>query len=372
MSACDIKVMVVDDSVFFRKVLADLLEEFEGFTVSGAASSGDIALKKAKLSPPDLVTLDVEMPGLCGLDTLKALHALLPGITVVMISSVTKSGAKATIEALEYGAFDFIQKPDLDTPEANEKQLRGELKRVLNVIQNKKLIASGGGSISTGVEYNKKINHVAKESTETILKRIHAKQHHKIDIIVIGISTGGPAALPVLLKRLSTKVNVPILIVQHMPPLFVQELVGSLNKKTDFTVVAGESYQPLKANHVYIAPGGTQMKLSKLPGDKTPCLMITDDEAENYCKPSVDYLFRSVSNYYGENVVALIMTGMGRDGVEGLRLLKEKHATIFAQDKDSSVVYGMAMEAVKADVVDEILPLELLSKAVEDRVGVRV
>ncbi|NRB40781.1 MAG: chemotaxis-specific protein-glutamate methyltransferase CheB [Pseudomonadales bacterium] len=369
MSNPILKVLVVDDSVFFRKVLSDLLESFDEVEVIGSAPNGEIAVKKAKMLSPDIITMDVEMPGMDGIETLEKINVESPCSQVVMVSAITSKGAKATMRALEAGAFDFIEKPDLDSPEENEKYLKGQLKRIINVISNKKTM-NGGSFPSKNVTVSNDAVAIVAESAETIAKRILSNHKSKIDLIVIGISTGGPAALPVLFKQLSTKINLPILIVQHMPPLFVDELVHSLNRKTDFTVVAGESYRVLEPNHVYIAPGGKQMKLTKMPNSDDPCLLVTDDGPENYCKPSVDYLFRSVAQYYSDNVLALIMTGMGRDGVVGLKGLKANDATVFAQDEQSSVVYGMAMESVKAGVVDEIIPLECMANSIESRVKV--
>lgn len=370
MSGHILKVLIVDDSVFFRKVLSDLLDSFSEVEVVGSAPNGDIAVKKAKILNPDFITMDVEMPGMDGIETLKALNEIFPTSYVIMVSAITSKGAKSTLRALEAGAFDFIEKPDLDSPAENEKYLRGQLKRIINVLANKKILNGGSRSPIVSTKPTKKPVLKNRESAEDIANRILSQHKSKIDLIVIGISTGGPAALPVLFSQLSTKINLPILIVQHMPPLFVNELVDSLNKKTEFQVVAGESYAVLEPNHVYIAPGGKQMKLSKMPNSDKPCLLVTDDEPENYCKPSVDYLFRSVAQYYSDNVLALIMTGMGRDGVAGLQCLKSKDATVYAQDEASSVVYGMAMESVKAGVVDDIIPLQSLASSINSRVKV--
>ncbi|PCJ11581.1 MAG: chemotaxis response regulator protein-glutamate methylesterase [Gammaproteobacteria bacterium] len=356
MQSPDLRVMVVDDSVFFRQLLSVLLEEIDGIEVVGTAPNGDIALKKAKTLHPDLITVDVEMPGMDGLELLQHLQTELPETFVVMISSVTKKGAKCTIQALEKGALDFIEKPCQDDPEENERDLSRQLKRIMAIVVNKKLMTSTAASRA-------KI-----KPAITTLHQPDQFQCNKIKLIVVGISTGGPAALPVLFESLSTDINVPILIVQHLPPLFVDELVESLNRKVKFDVVVGKSYQELLPNTIYIAPGNTQMKLAKPPNANAPIVMLTDDEPENFCKPSVDYMFRSVGEFFGNNILALIMTGMGRDGVLGLEELKKHHATIYAQDEESSVVYGMAMEAVKADVVDEIIPLSLMAKAIEERV----
>jgi two-component system chemotaxis response regulator CheB len=189
-----------------------------------------------------------------------------------------------------------------------------------------------------------------------------------VDIVALGVSTGGPQALAQVIPKLPTDLGVPIVIVQHMPPMFTAALAASLNGKSALKVVEGRPGQILEASTVYIAPGGKQMKVAR-PAPAAPLsLCITDDPPENYCRPSVDYLFRSVAQVYADRALGIIMTGMGADGVLGLRLMKRQGARVIAQDEASCVVFGMPMEAIKAGVVDAIVPLEQLASAITKHV----
>ncbi len=186
-----------------------------------------------------------------------------------------------------------------------------------------------------------------------------------IDIIVIGISTGGPNALMQIIPKLPADLNVPIVIVQHMPTFFTQRLAEILDGKSVLKVVEGHSGMNLEPNVVHIAPGGLQMKLFQKPGSEMPAIITTDDPPENHCKPSADYLFRSVARIYPKRALGVIMTGMGADGVKGLQQMKESGAIVIAQDKESSVVFGMPMMAIKAGLADVIAPLDLIPLKIE-------
>jgi two-component system chemotaxis response regulator CheB len=192
-----------------------------------------------------------------------------------------------------------------------------------------------------------------------------------IEIVAIGVSTGGPQALTEVIPYLPANLAVPVVIVQHMPQTFTEALAAALNDKSVVTVVEGQHGQTLEAGVVYIAPGGKQMKIVQQSQSQAPHLLITDDPSENYCKPSVDYLFRSVAQLYANRALGVIMTGMGADGVRGLRLMKQQGAKILAQDAESCVVFGMPMEAIKAGVVDAVVPLKQLAAAIIQHVGRR-
>ncbi|MBF0277778.1 MAG: chemotaxis response regulator protein-glutamate methylesterase [SAR324 cluster bacterium] len=362
-----LRALVVDDSILFRQVISDVLTELDHVEVIGTASNGSIGLKRIEQFKPDLVTLDIEMPEMDGLTALKEITRKFPQTKVIMLSALTKQGAKVTIEALASGAFDFIEKPDSQDPEESEKLLKRQLKRIINILVTREILNSEGKSVFT--QTASVSAKVKSQSTEDVLQRInaiHAKA--KIGVVAIGISTGGPGALPVLLAKFPRDLNVPILIVQHMPALFVTALVDSLNRISPFPVSEAQTEEQLKPNHIYIAPGGKQMKVLRKPGRPDPVIALTDDPPENFCKPSVDYMFRSLSSAYGPRTLAVIMTGMGRDGTSGLQTLKQQNATVFAQDEASSVVFGMAMEAIKANVVDETFPLDQLAQAIHKRV----
>jgi two-component system, chemotaxis family, protein-glutamate methylesterase/glutaminase len=207
---------------------------------------------------------------------------------------------------------------------------------------------------------------------DEIVRRMQALQSQApIEIVAIGVSTGGPQALTEVIPHLPADLGVPVVIVQHMPQTFTRALAASLNDKSALTVVEGQHGQTLEAGMVYIAPGGKQMKIIQQSQRQAPSLFMTDDPPENYCKPSVDYLFRSVAHLYAKRALGVIMTGMGSDGVLGLRMMKQQGAKILAQDAESCVVFGMPMEAIKAGVVDAVVPLGQLATAIIQHIGRR-
>ncbi|MCB9056954.1 MAG: chemotaxis response regulator protein-glutamate methylesterase [Calditrichae bacterium] len=352
------RVLIVDDTALYRKIIKDVLESFDNFEVIGTAANGKIALSKIQYLKPDLITLDQEMPELNGLETLRELKNLGGNCAAVMVSSHTTKGANITMQALDLGAFDFIAKPEGFNLESNTEQLRSQFLPILKAfqIQNKSYIPK-----------NKSVAVPAYESVSEIAVQepvFDNQTFQKIspslapEVVAIGISTGGPKALAHVIPQLDSSLKVPVLIVQHMPPLFTKALADSLNNKSGLTVHEAENGQNLLPGHVYIAPGGKQMKVenSTKPGMKQ--IIINDDPPENFCKPSVDYLFRSVAKLYEKKALGVIMTGMGRDGVIGLRLMKRHGAGIMAQNKTSSTVFGMPMEAIKSGVVDYVADIE--------------
>lgn len=356
------KVLIVDDSKLYRKILSNILSEIPNVSVVGFAENGKIALTKFEELKPDIVTLDIEMPEMDGLETLRLLKIKMPKIPVIMVSSLTMAAARITIKALELGAFDFVTKPNNLAIEESRKSLIYQLKPKINALITKQIV----GSILTGNSAGKYV-HKQQEIYPTISSKVIAFDKSKIDksvsiqIVVIGISTGGPNALMKLLPSFPQNLEIPIIIVQHMPQFFTAPLVESLNAKCKIEVLEAHNGQILEPNKVYVAPGGKQMKIGIIVGDKTKIIRITDDPPENYCKPSVDYLFRSVAQIYGNRALAIIMTGMGSDGVIGLKSMKEKGAKVIAQDEQSCVIFGMPKQAIDANVVDAIVPLDKIT-----------
>lgn len=362
MSQYKIRTLVVDDSVFYRGILSDVLKNMSQVDYIGNAPNGSLALAKIAQSPPDLVTLDVEMPEMDGLEVLERIKRDYPSVEVVMISAATHESAQRTITALEHGALDFIEKPNEGTPEENERNLLRQLRRIIRLAETKLILKRGKGP----GEFAKKMVRGAKEAITPGIKRPVSGE---IDVVVIGVSTGGPQALPEVLERLPKTFHLPIVIVQHLPPTFVSVLVESLNRKSQLTVTEAMNNRPLLPGVVYLAPGDFQTKIAMNSGSDTPVTILTKDPPENFCRPSVDYLFRSAAEVYHGNVLAVIMTGMGKDGLAGLKLLKSYGATTLAQNEASSVVFGMAMEAIDAKVIDQVLPLDEIAGAIENLCG---
>src|SRR5919198_1595205 len=216
------------------------------------------------------------------------------------------------------------------------------------------------------------VPHTPLSGADDIVRRMQALQSQTpIEIVAIGVSTGGPQALTEMIPHLPAALGVPVVIVQHMPQTFTGALAASLNHKSAVTVIEGQHGQILEAGMVYIAPGGKQMKIVQQSQQQAPNLLTTDDPPENHCKPSVDYLFRSVAHLYANRALGVIMTGMGADGGRGLRLMKQQGAKVLAQDAESCVVFGMPMAAIKAGVVDAVVPLGQLATAIIQHVGRR-
>ncbi len=344
-----IKALVIDDSVLYRKILSDALSAFPNVEVVGTAHNGKAGIEKIKKTSPDFITLDFEMPEMNGIETLNEIKNQNLNVKTIMISSQTQEGAKVTLDALNAGAFDFIAKPTGGNFVENTKTLSKEILPLIRTLSFK-------SRLKTSVLKRKESLLRPKISVPKSTLKMPCK------IIALGISTGGPTALAKVIPLLPASLKVPLVLVQHMPPVFTKALADSLNKKSQVNVVEAEDKMQLTPGTVYIAPGAKQMKVEhKFSGN---ILRITDAPPENNCKPSVDYLFRSVSEVYKSACLGVIMTGMGADGTKGLKVMKEHNIKVIAQDKDSCVVFGMPMEAIKADVVDVITPLDNIANEI--------
>ncbi|MEA3333788.1 MAG: chemotaxis response regulator protein-glutamate methylesterase [Pseudomonadota bacterium] len=363
-----IKVLVVDDTILYRKVIGDILKSEADIEVVGTANNGKIAISRIASLQPDLLTLDIEMPVCNGLEVLEYLRQNHPHISAIMLSSLTRKGGDMTMKALELGAFDFIPKPEGGSMAENQAFIKDALipkvKAYARRHSIKRLLKGGQQTAAPGkaTQPSRKTTSTPQTApVRTAGKTIPAKRRHlPSTIITIGISTGGPNALTRMLPMLSAPIGVPIVIVQHMPPLFTKSLASSLDGKCSLQVKEAEDGEVLKNDVVYIAPGGKQMKIVTAGGSQGR-VKITDDAPENNCKPSADYLFRSVASLYKEKATGVIMTGMGNDGTKGLRLIKRHGSPVIAQDEESCVVYGMPKEAINAGVVDLSVPLDRIA-----------
>jgi len=356
-----LRVLVVDDTVVFRRVVSDALAGLAGVEVVGTASNGNLALSRIACLQPDLVTLDIEMPEKNGIEVLEAMRAQGLHAGVIVLSSLTTRGGEMTVRALELGAFDFITKPEGGAPAANIARLRDMLQPVIRAFEQRRDVRMMLRGQFTP----------APRPAVAPAPPVPARPHPVIPrrprvgppLVLIGVSTGGPAALASLLPALPADLGAPVLIVQHMPALFTGPLAESLDRKSAMRVSeAGDGAIALR-NGAYLAPGGRQMKLEAGPrGEVT--LRLTDDPPENGCRPAVDYLFRSAALHFPGRSVAVILTGMGNDGTAGLRLLKRTGCVSIAQDEASCVVFGMPKEAIAAGLVDRIAPLNRVAEAI--------
>jgi two-component system chemotaxis response regulator CheB len=342
-----IKVLIVDDSAVFRRIAKEALFNLPEVEIAGYASNGKLALAAIRTLAPDLLTLDIDMPEMDGLALLKAIQEEKLPVKAIIVSAFTTTGAAATVKALELGAIDCIAKPESINVDESVTALSASLTP---------LIKAYGRSI----ELKKILNHQEIGQTTAATKTQTRTGKQKPEMVLIGISTGGPNALITMLPQLPASLEVPVLIVQHMPAHFTSHLVESLAPKCPLKVKEARHGEIILPGNVYIAPGGKQMRLVSAGGDRK-VTQLTDDPPENNCRPAVDYLFRSVANNFPGKAVAVIMTGMGADGTEGLKLLKQNGCTSIAQDQATCTVFGMPMEAIRAGVVDKIVALESIA-----------
>jgi two-component system, chemotaxis family, protein-glutamate methylesterase/glutaminase len=359
VAAEPLKVLVVDDSPLYRKVIGDILGEIPGVKAVGTAQNGKLSLNRLQALQPDLLTLDVEVPEMDGLDVLRAIQAQGLDVGVIMCSTLTRRGSDITIAALELGAFDFITKPDGSSLEANRQALKSALIPPLQAFASRRSlrkILAAKAPLSR--QEGQALNPAALRPGPDFHPRRPAA------VVGIGVSTGGPAALAQMLPQLPGDLGVPFLIVQHMPPIFTQSLAQRLDAKCKLKVQEAADGMALRPNEVLIAPGGKHMKVASgiVPAQKI--VRVTDDPPENSCRPSVDYLFRSLAEHYGNTAAAVIMTGMGADGTAAIKILKRRGATVLAQDEASCVVYGMPREPIESGNADLVVSLDQMAGAI--------
>ena len=339
-----LKCLIVDDSAIFRKVVRKVVEAIPGVEVVGMASNGRIALDQIAVHKPDFVTLDLEMPEMDGLAVLKELKVRGDKTAAIMVSAFTTRGAKTTTSALMHGAFDFILKPNSQSVEMSVKQLQQDLVPKIEALRSK-----------LEKPHLKPKAPAARPVPRKAPAVKRAQVWRRPDVIAIGVSTGGPQALNQLLPKLPENLPIPVVLVQHMPPMFTKTLADDLNKRCALNVVEASQGQELQPGKIMIAPGGMQMRVAK--SAQGVMVQIKNDPPERNCKPSVDYLFRSVAQVYGGKSLGVILTGMGDDGTLGARAMKQAGAKIIAQDQASCTVYGMPKSIADNNLADVIAPL---------------
>jgi two-component system chemotaxis response regulator CheB len=353
-------VLIVDDSRLFRSAVEQALAGQPDISVVGSVFSGAKALEFIRQTRPDVVTLDVEMPGLDGLATLKEIEAFNSGrpheetVGVIMVSAFTRRGADVTIRALEAGAFDFVTKPSGPSAEANLAALRDELLPRIRACARRRTRRAAPAPAPRPA--------AALQAPRRVPRRAEP-----IRAIAVGVSTGGPRALAVVLPDLCAQTSVPILVVQHMPPNFTLSLAESLARQSRQPVVEAAEGISLASARAYIAPGGRHLVLRGSVA--APEVGLSDAPPENGCRPSADVLFRSAAATLGPGVLAIILTGMGNDGTAGLGAIRRAGGYVIAQDEASSVVWGMPGSAVEAGVVDEVRALPDIATAATTVIG---
>ena len=355
------RVLIVDDSRIFRAAIEDALRGQDDITVAGSVFSGAKALEFIRQHPPDVVTLDVEMPGMNGLETLEAIQQVnrsrgsAAEIGVLMVSAFTKRGAEVTVQALQAGAFDVVAKPSSTSGEASVEALRNDLLPKLRAFLTRRRRAAG-----PQIPWNLSRQPArARDDSPP-----PAALSRSLRAVLIGASTGGPQALATLLPDLAGRINAPILVVQHMPVGFTQSLAENLARKCPCPVIEAADGQPIAPRTIYIAPGGKHLVLRTNPRGEL-LAGLNEQPPESGCRPSASVLFRSAAALLGRETVAVVLTGMGNDGTAGLGPLKRAGGYVVAQDEETSVVWGMPGSAVAANVTDAVLPLGSIARAVE-------
>ncbi|MCK5683546.1 chemotaxis-specific protein-glutamate methyltransferase CheB [bacterium] len=353
----NLKILIVDDTIFYRKLLSNIVKEIDDINLMGVASNGKLALQKISLSAPDLVLMDIAMPVMDGLEALEKIKTNHPEVDVVMVSGIDKEAASMTVKALEIGALDFIAKPKAASPDEAIAELKSELTPIITLAKTRKYAkeareASRGGSQTTA---NRSRTFAVKTSTSPSpsARAFKKRSIPRIDLVAIGVSTGGPNALKQIIPKISKDLPVPILAVQHMPPIFTTTLAESLNNISEISVVEGKMDQSVEKGVMYLAPGGRHMVVRKI-GSSLIKLGLIDSAPVHNCRPAVDILFRSIGMAFGGNVLTVILTGMGSDGLSGVAAIRRKGGYSLVQDEKSCVVWGMPGAVVKANEADEV------------------
>ncbi|MCC5855583.1 MAG: chemotaxis response regulator protein-glutamate methylesterase [Idiomarina sp.] len=371
-----IRVLVVDDSNFFRRRVTEILNDSSELEVVGAAADGQEAIAKVKELRPDVITMDIEMPVMDGITAVRHIMADNP-TPILMFSSLTHEGAQATLDALDAGAVDFLPKKFEDIARNRGDAVKVLQQRVAEIGRKRGIRRPAPSSFSTSASVSTSVSTTTsrpsslrtpppsrtsppprRETPAPSTGPVPAlARSAPIKLLAIGTSTGGPVALQTVLTSLPADFPVPIVLVQHMPAAFTKAFAQRLNGLCKIEVKEAEDGDTLQAGHAYLAPGGKQMLVDGRPGSARLRIRADDSDKLTY-KPSVDLTFASVARTYGGEVLGVILTGMGADGREGCRMLKDKGATIWAQDRDTCVVYGMPQAVAAAGISDRDIPIQ--------------
>jgi two-component system chemotaxis response regulator CheB len=343
-----IRVMVVDDSAVARWMIQTVLEVEPDMTVAGTAGNGAQALERLETVRPDLIVLDVEMPVMDGIQTLKRLRRTHPELPVVMFSTLTAKSAAVTLEALALGASDYVYKPHGEgSREAAIAAVRTQLVPRIRALGRHSSFSASPGNQPLGDDL---------EPPRPATRRLWPT---RIEAVLMAASTGGPNALAEVIENLPGSVAAPVLVVQHMPPVFTQMLADRLDSRSQLRVVESSPGKRVRPGTVYIAQGGTHLVVRR---SGTEVLLDADDgPSVHSVKPSADVLFKSAVEVWGGNLLSVVMTGMGEDGLDGCRAVAAAGGMVVAQDRESSLVWGMPGAVARAGLASEIVPLDQIA-----------
>ena len=349
------KVLVVDDAMLIRRMVTDVLAADPVIEVVGEAANGRIALQKIAQLTPDLVTLDVEMPEMDGIQTLKEIRKAYPRLPVIMFSALTERGAADTLEALHHGASDYVTKPASATGKAGAQQRIQE-----DLIPKIKSLCRLGPAQSGGAKRDPAAPAAYRPS---LLRAVGPAI--TADVVAIAVSTGGPTALAEVLSHLPATFPAPILLVQHMPQMFTRFLAERLNGQTSLTVKEAIDGDPLQPGVVYVAPGDYHLTVRKAMGG---AVTVLDQEAPQHShRPAADVLFKSVATTYGPRSLGVVLTGMGQDGLRGSEEITRAGGRVLVQDETSSVVWEIGGLVVNAGLADAVVPLAQVATELQRR-----
>ena len=365
-SADAIRVLIVDDSVVIRGALGGIVDAEPDLHVVTTAPNGRVALDALRHSPVDVVLLDIEMPEMDGLAALPAILAQYPDTRVIMASSLTQRGAEITMRAIALGASDYISKPSarsgVQSLASIKQEITSKVRAIGRAARGQRRTAALPSAL-TGLESAPpapvRIELLASRTSDAAVK-----------ILAIAASTGGPNALAAVLSALPKDFALPILITQHMPEVFTQLLAQRLERDAGRPCSEGKDGEPIVAGHAYVAPGGSHMLVQTNEG--RPYIRLTKTEPENYCRPSADPMLRSIAAVYGASTLAVVLTGMGEDGMRGCKEVQQRGGRIVAQDQATSVVWGMPGAVVNAGLASEVVPLDQVAPSILSHCGVLV
>ncbi|MEP3482632.1 MAG: chemotaxis response regulator protein-glutamate methylesterase [Fuerstiella sp.] len=370
-----IRIVFADDSVTIRRFLQEALGSIPEIEIVGVGKNGQEAIGLVRRHRPDVLILDVEMPVMDGIDTVKTLRQFNTELPVIMFSSLTKSGGEATLDALAVGANAYAQKPTSGSgPDAALNHIREQLvpkiRQIAASAPSRKPAPAPCGKLSTAsrsggnphVNSDIDVVETCRTPTSSPARPAAKKSTEPCRLVVIGSSTGGPNALATLLPMITSKLKVPILIAQHMPTVFTKLLAERLDRVTNLEVREAIHGETVKAGTILVAPGDYHLELKQ--DRPMPKLVLHQGPEENSCRPAVDVLFRSAAAVYRDKVLGIVLTGMGKDGTEGCRALNQAGSRVIAQDEASSVIWGMPRSVAQAGLADEVLPLDMIAAAI--------
>jgi two-component system, chemotaxis family, protein-glutamate methylesterase/glutaminase len=357
-----ISVLVVDDSVVVRRLVTDVLNSDQDIHVVGTAPNGQIALAKIPQLNPDVISLDVEMPVMDGLETLRELRKSFPDLPVIMFSTLTDRGAAATLEALELGAQDYVTKPaNVGSVQASMASVREQLVPKIKALHRHSPRGRADALLPRQAGWTRAAT--GSPAPSTVLRAGEPTQ--AVDVVLVGVSTGGPDALAAVLPALPATFPVPVLVVQHMPPTFTRLLAQRLDGRSALEVREAQDGDVIRPGQVLLAPGDFHLRLQR--GARGVVARLDQGTPENFCRPSVDVLFRSAAQVYGAGCLAVVLTGMGTDGARGAGDIVAADGQVVVQDQATSVVWGMPGAVAQAGLASELLPLPDVASALARR-----